>query len=109
MNLKLKDIDAATEAKHRLEEKQRAEARERKEKEQQWETRVSISVFAFMAPVKLCGQTLTPKRMFHYVHHRTHGSNHLHFSQPCIPHVANRTKQALVQRRPRKEFARNHF
>lgn len=41
MNLKLKDIDAATEAKHRLEEKQRAEARERKEKEQQWETRVS--------------------------------------------------------------------
>lgn len=41
MNLKLKDIDAATEAKHCLEEKQRAEARERKEKEQQWETRVS--------------------------------------------------------------------
>lgn len=41
LNLKLKDIDAATEAKHRLEEKQRAEARERKEKEQQWETRVS--------------------------------------------------------------------
>lgn len=41
MNLKLKDIDAATEAKHRLEEKQRAEARERKEKEKQWETRVS--------------------------------------------------------------------
>lgn len=40
MNLKLKDIDAATEAKHRLEEKQRAEARERKENEQQWETRV---------------------------------------------------------------------
>lgn len=40
LNLKLKDIDAATEAKHRLEEKQRAEARERKEKEQQWETRV---------------------------------------------------------------------
>uniref|UniRef100_A0A674PBI6 Oxysterol-binding protein n=1 Tax=Takifugu rubripes TaxID=31033 RepID=A0A674PBI6_TAKRU len=40
MNLKLKDIDAATEAKHRLEEKQRAEARERKEKEQQWETRL---------------------------------------------------------------------
>lgn len=41
LNLKMKDIDAATEAKHRLEEKQRAEARERKEKEQQWETRVS--------------------------------------------------------------------
>ncbi|XP_015255413.1 PREDICTED: oxysterol-binding protein-related protein 9 isoform X1 [Cyprinodon variegatus] len=40
LNLKLKDIDAATEAKHRLEEKQRAEARERKEKEQQWETRL---------------------------------------------------------------------
>uniref|UniRef100_A0A3B4BA27 Oxysterol-binding protein n=1 Tax=Periophthalmus magnuspinnatus TaxID=409849 RepID=A0A3B4BA27_9GOBI len=39
-NLKLKDIDAATEAKHRLEEKQRAEARERKENEQQWETRL---------------------------------------------------------------------
>uniref|UniRef100_A0A8C1SQF0 Oxysterol-binding protein n=1 Tax=Cyprinus carpio TaxID=7962 RepID=A0A8C1SQF0_CYPCA len=39
-NLKLKDIDAATEAKHRLEEKQRAEARERKEKEMQWETRL---------------------------------------------------------------------
>ncbi|KAK7889781.1 hypothetical protein WMY93_025341 [Mugilogobius chulae] len=42
-NLKLKDIDAATEAKHRLEEKQRAEARERKENEQQWETRSTIS------------------------------------------------------------------
>lgn len=42
LNLKLKDIDAATEAKHRLEEKQRAEARERKEKEQQWETRVRL-------------------------------------------------------------------
>ncbi|KAF6734852.1 Oxysterol-binding protein-related protein 9 [Oryzias melastigma] len=40
VNLKLKDIDAATEAKHRLEEKQRAEARERKEKEKQWETRL---------------------------------------------------------------------
>uniref|UniRef100_A0AAY4EUT3 Oxysterol-binding protein n=1 Tax=Denticeps clupeoides TaxID=299321 RepID=A0AAY4EUT3_9TELE len=40
LNLKLKDIDAATEAKHRLEEKQRAEARERKEKEEQWETRL---------------------------------------------------------------------
>ncbi|XP_072295617.1 oxysterol-binding protein-related protein 9 isoform X2 [Eucyclogobius newberryi] len=39
-NLKLKDIDAATEAKHNLEEKQRAEARERKENEQQWETRL---------------------------------------------------------------------
>ncbi|CAG5861133.1 unnamed protein product [Menidia menidia] len=40
LNLKLKDIDAATDAKHRLEEKQRAEARERKEQEQQWETRL---------------------------------------------------------------------
>ncbi|XP_019752149.1 oxysterol-binding protein-related protein 9 isoform X3 [Hippocampus comes] len=40
LNLKLKDIDAATEAKHRLEEKQRVEARERKENEQQWETRL---------------------------------------------------------------------
>uniref|UniRef100_A0A3B4T290 Oxysterol-binding protein n=1 Tax=Seriola dumerili TaxID=41447 RepID=A0A3B4T290_SERDU len=40
LNLKLKDIDAATEAKHRLEEKQRAEARDRKENEQQWETRL---------------------------------------------------------------------
>ncbi|XP_062411273.1 oxysterol-binding protein-related protein 9 isoform X2 [Sardina pilchardus] len=40
LNLKLKDIDAATEAKHRLEEKQRAEARERKENESQWETRL---------------------------------------------------------------------
>ncbi|XP_008578666.1 PREDICTED: oxysterol-binding protein-related protein 9 [Galeopterus variegatus] len=39
-NLKVKDIDAATEAKHRLEERQRAEARERKEKEIQWETRL---------------------------------------------------------------------
>lgn len=39
-NLKLKDIDAATDAKHRLEEKQRAEARERKENEQPWETRL---------------------------------------------------------------------
>ncbi|MEE6514231.1 hypothetical protein FKM82_022252 [Ascaphus truei] len=40
-NLKIKDIDAATDAKHRLEERQRAEARERKESEMQWETRVS--------------------------------------------------------------------
>ncbi|KAA8589640.1 hypothetical protein FQN60_013005 [Etheostoma spectabile] len=40
LNLKQRDIDAATEAKHRLEEKQRAEARERKENEQQWETRL---------------------------------------------------------------------
>ncbi|XP_051869098.1 oxysterol-binding protein-related protein 9 isoform X1 [Pristis pectinata] len=39
-NLKIKDIDAATEAKHKLEERQRAEARERKENEVQWETRV---------------------------------------------------------------------
>ncbi|XP_078264667.1 oxysterol-binding protein-related protein 9 isoform X2 [Rhinoraja longicauda] len=39
-NLKIKDIDAATEAKHRLEERQRAEARERKANEVQWETRV---------------------------------------------------------------------
>ncbi|XP_046893196.1 oxysterol-binding protein-related protein 9 isoform X3 [Hypomesus transpacificus] len=40
LNLKLKDIDAATEAKHSLEERQRGEARERKENEQQWETRL---------------------------------------------------------------------
>ncbi|XP_051855666.1 oxysterol-binding protein-related protein 9 isoform X2 [Antechinus flavipes] len=39
-NLKIRDIDAATEAKHRLEERQRAEARERKEKDVQWETRL---------------------------------------------------------------------
>nr|XP_044995166.1 oxysterol-binding protein-related protein 9 isoform X9 [Jaculus jaculus] len=39
-NLKIRDIDAATEAKHRLEERQRAEARERKEKEIPWETRL---------------------------------------------------------------------
>ncbi|KAM6963327.1 oxysterol-binding protein-related protein 9 [Aplochiton taeniatus] len=40
LNLKLKDIDAATEAKHSLEEKQRAEARDRKDSELQWETRL---------------------------------------------------------------------
>lgn len=45
VNLKLRDIDAATDAKHRLEEKQRAEARERKEKEMQWETRVSVLLY----------------------------------------------------------------
>uniref|UniRef100_A0A8D2I1E0 Uncharacterized protein n=1 Tax=Urocitellus parryii TaxID=9999 RepID=A0A8D2I1E0_UROPR len=39
-NLKIRDIDAATEAKHRLEERQRTETRERKEKEIQWETRL---------------------------------------------------------------------
>lgn len=49
LNLKLKDIDAATDAKHRLEEKQRAEARERKEKEQQWETRVRQTSFCKMS------------------------------------------------------------
>ncbi|XP_032169663.1 oxysterol-binding protein-related protein 9-like, partial [Mustela erminea] len=38
-NLKIRDIDVATEAKHRLEERQRAEAQERK-KEIQWETRL---------------------------------------------------------------------
>ena len=42
LNLKLKDIDMATEAKHYLEEKQRGEARERKENERQWETRVRL-------------------------------------------------------------------
>jgi hypothetical protein len=46
-NLKIRDIDAATEAKHRLEERQRAEARERKEKEIQWETRVSPHLLQF--------------------------------------------------------------
>ncbi|KAL1022441.1 hypothetical protein UPYG_G00027650 [Umbra pygmaea] len=40
VSLKARDIDAATEAKHWLEEKQRAEARERKENEMQWETRL---------------------------------------------------------------------
>ncbi|MFT7819408.1 oxysterol-binding protein-related protein 9-like, partial [Arapaima gigas] len=40
LNLNLKDIDAATEAKRQLEERQRAEARERKEKEVHWETRL---------------------------------------------------------------------
>ncbi|XP_019386955.1 PREDICTED: oxysterol-binding protein-related protein 9 isoform X1 [Crocodylus porosus] len=39
-NLKVRDIDAATDAKHRLEEKQRAEARARKENETSWETRL---------------------------------------------------------------------
>ncbi|XP_033008043.1 oxysterol-binding protein-related protein 9 isoform X2 [Lacerta agilis] len=39
-NLKIRDIDSATEAKHRLEERQRAEARARKEKEIPWETRL---------------------------------------------------------------------
>lgn len=41
-NLKIRDIDAATDAKHRLEERQRAEAKARKEKEIPWETRVSL-------------------------------------------------------------------
>uniref|UniRef100_A0A8B9PM00 Oxysterol-binding protein n=1 Tax=Apteryx owenii TaxID=8824 RepID=A0A8B9PM00_APTOW len=39
-NLKIRDIDAATAAKHRLEERQRAEARARKESETSWETRL---------------------------------------------------------------------
>ncbi|XP_039340513.1 oxysterol-binding protein-related protein 9 isoform X3 [Mauremys reevesii] len=39
-NLKIRDIDAATDAKHRLEERQRAEARARKENETSWETRL---------------------------------------------------------------------
>uniref|UniRef100_A0A8D0L966 Oxysterol-binding protein n=1 Tax=Sphenodon punctatus TaxID=8508 RepID=A0A8D0L966_SPHPU len=39
-NLKMRDIDAATDAKHRLEERQRAEARDRKEREVSWETRL---------------------------------------------------------------------
>ncbi|MEQ2160866.1 hypothetical protein GOODEAATRI_003858 [Goodea atripinnis] len=63
LNLKLKDIDAATEAKHRLEEKQRAEARERKEKEQQWETRVRLSLCVFMAVTNYsCGQNFDANR-----------------------------------------------
>uniref|UniRef100_A0A672U3J8 Oxysterol-binding protein n=1 Tax=Strigops habroptila TaxID=2489341 RepID=A0A672U3J8_STRHB len=39
-NLKIRDIDAATAAKHALEERQRAEARARKENETSWETRL---------------------------------------------------------------------
>jgi len=39
-NLKIRDIDVATAAKHALEERQRAEARARKENETPWETRV---------------------------------------------------------------------
>ncbi|KAG8132401.1 hypothetical protein E2320_010258 [Naja naja] len=39
-NLKIRDIEAATEAKHRLEERQRAEAKARKEKEIPWETKL---------------------------------------------------------------------
>ncbi|KAF4797183.1 oxysterol binding protein like 9 [Turdus rufiventris] len=39
-NLKIRDIDAATAAKHALEERQRAEARARKESETSWETRL---------------------------------------------------------------------
>uniref|UniRef100_A0A493TVY4 Oxysterol-binding protein n=1 Tax=Anas platyrhynchos platyrhynchos TaxID=8840 RepID=A0A493TVY4_ANAPP len=39
-NLKIRDIDAATAAKHALEERQRAEARVRKENETSWETRL---------------------------------------------------------------------
>uniref|UniRef100_A0A8C2TI90 Oxysterol-binding protein n=1 Tax=Coturnix japonica TaxID=93934 RepID=A0A8C2TI90_COTJA len=39
-NLKIRDIDAATAAKHALEERQRAEARARKENETPWETRL---------------------------------------------------------------------
>uniref|UniRef100_A0A8C9EYP4 Oxysterol-binding protein n=1 Tax=Pavo cristatus TaxID=9049 RepID=A0A8C9EYP4_PAVCR len=39
-NLKMRDIDAATAAKHALEERQRAEARARKENETPWETRL---------------------------------------------------------------------
>ncbi|MEQ2217007.1 hypothetical protein XENOCAPTIV_020051 [Xenoophorus captivus] len=63
LNLKLKDIDAATEAKHRLEEKQRAEARERKEKEQQWETRVRLSLCVFMVVTNYsCGQNFDANR-----------------------------------------------
>jgi len=54
VNLKLKDIDAATEAKHRLEEKQRAEARERKENEMQWETRVSVLMYTHIFGGEIC-------------------------------------------------------
>ena len=39
-NLKIKDIDKATDAKHFLEERQRREARERKEAGTSWETKV---------------------------------------------------------------------
>ncbi|KAK2540459.1 Osbpl9 [Columba guinea] len=39
-NLVIRDIDAATAAKHALEERQRAEARARKENETPWETRL---------------------------------------------------------------------
>ena len=46
-NLKIKDIDKATDAKHFLEERQRNEAKERKEFSLQWETKVNI------LPVKL--------------------------------------------------------
>ena len=39
-NLKLRNIEAATEAKCRLEDKQRFDALERKQNEKQWETRL---------------------------------------------------------------------
>lgn len=66
LNLKLKDIDSATEAKHRLEEKQRAEARERKENEQQWETRVRQPAFVLHLPERtrtLCDNRLHAHKM----------------------------------------------
>ncbi|KAG3288926.1 OSBPL9-like [Ictidomys tridecemlineatus] len=50
-NLKIRDIDAATEAKHRLEERQRAEARERKEKEIQWETKLFHECWVYDEPL----------------------------------------------------------
>lgn len=38
--LRTKDIDAATSAKHSLEQKQRNEAKERSEAEEQWKTKL---------------------------------------------------------------------
>ena len=39
-NLKDKNVDAATEEKHKLEQRQRDEAKERKERGVKWETKV---------------------------------------------------------------------
>ena len=39
--LRLKNVEAATEAKFKLEQKQREEAKERLENKSKWETRVS--------------------------------------------------------------------
>ncbi|KAF3834664.1 hypothetical protein F7725_027222 [Dissostichus mawsoni] len=98
LNLKLKDIDSATEAKHSLEEKQRGEARERKENEQQWETRL----FHEDGEVWVYDEPLLKRYNSQGGTETTHTHTHTHTDKT---HTHTHTRQSLHK----NSFAKNHF